>query len=204
MTHQVVLTTSNEYTCSCFVTIASLIKSSSENNHYKINILIGSEFLPQNQALLSRVVQGSPNFEISFIDMDERYPNCAVEFHIDGYINRNTYFRYYIPELFSDASLVLYLDSDLVICDDIAKLFAFDIGDHWLASCKNVSCIYNYTMNNKLKNGEFYRTYYEKLGITDISTYSQTGLVLFNIPELKKHAVMQRWIKHSTKTATMI
>ena len=203
MIHQIVLTTSNEYTYSCFVTIASLIKSSSSNNDYKINILVGSEFTSGNQDLLSRSIHGKQNFEISFIDMDERYPNCAREFYTDGYINRNTYFRYYIPDLFPEESFVLYLDSDLVICDDVAKLFVFDIGNHWLACCKNVSCIYNYTKNNKLKNGDYYRTYYENLGITDISMYSQTGLILFNIPELKKHSVMQRLIEHSANTGTV-
>lgn len=199
MSYQIVLSTSNEYAYSCFVTIASLIESASKEKQYKINILVDSEFSVKSQTLLTRVISGNENFDIAFVNMDDRYPNCARKFHTEGYINRNTYFRYYIPDLFPNDSLVLYLDSDLVILDDVAKVFSLDIGNNWLACCKNVSCIFNFTMNNKLKNGVLYREYFQKLGIIDILTYAQTGVALFNNIELRKHDVMQLWIEHTLK-----
>jgi lipopolysaccharide biosynthesis glycosyltransferase len=49
------------------------------------------------------------------------------------------YFRLLIPDLFPESSRVLYLDGDILVCDDLSALYAFDLKGNPLGACDDVS-----------------------------------------------------------------
>lgn len=59
------------------------------------------------------------------------------------------YFRYYIPKILKQYDKIIYLDSDIIIVEDIAKLYYEDIGDKPIAAVTD----FEHYMNNK--NNDF-------------------------------------------------
>ena len=70
------------------------------------------------------------------------------------HINHMTFARYYIPDFVTEDK-VLYLDSDLLVTDDLTDLFELDLGENYLAatrSCFSVGIGFNagvLLINNK-------------------------------------------------------
>ena len=52
------------------------------------------------------------------------------------HINYMTFARYYIPDFVTEDK-VLYLDSDLLVTDDLTDLFELDLGDNYLAATRS-------------------------------------------------------------------
>ena len=52
------------------------------------------------------------------------------------HINHMTFARYYIPDFVTEDK-VLYLDSDLLVTDDLTDLFELDLGDNYLAATRS-------------------------------------------------------------------
>ena len=55
------------------------------------------------------------------------------------YFTLTIYFRLFIPSLFPQYDKGIYIDSDVVLTDDIAKLYDTDIGDNLIGACNDLS-----------------------------------------------------------------
>lgn len=83
---------------------------------------------------------------------------------IDAHYTLPVYYRFLIPQLFPELDKVLYLDGDVIVKDDIAKLFAIDLENYPLAMCEDFN---KYTMN-------------ARLSMRKDSIYYNAGVILFN------------------------
>ena len=52
------------------------------------------------------------------------------------HINHMTFARYFIPDFVTEDK-VLYLDSDLIVTDDLTDLFELDLGENYLAATRS-------------------------------------------------------------------
>ena len=99
-----------------------------------------------------------------------------------GHFKEETYFRLLLPDILPDYNKILYLDSDMVVCADIAELFAEDITGYLLAACKDADTagLYNGFEPNK-------KQYMDTvLKIKKPYEYFQAGVILFNLEEFRK------------------
>lgn len=55
------------------------------------------------------------------------------------YFTLTIYFRLFIPAMFPQYDKGIYIDSDVVLTDDIAKLYDTDIGDNLIGACNDLS-----------------------------------------------------------------
>lgn len=55
------------------------------------------------------------------------------------YFTLTIYFRLFIPAMFPEYDKGIYLDSDVVVTDDIANLFDTDIGENYIGACNDLS-----------------------------------------------------------------
>lgn len=55
------------------------------------------------------------------------------------YFTLTIYFRLFIPAMFPEYDKGIYLDSDVVVTDDIAHLFDTDIGENYIGACNDLS-----------------------------------------------------------------
>lgn len=121
------------------VALNSAIKNCSHEKQYKA-IVLHQELNEANKAKL-RSLQ-TDNFKIeltpmkaNFEALDDRMSN---RLRCD-YFTLTIYFRLFIPEMFPQYDKGIYVDSDVVFTDDIAKLYDIDIADNFIGACNDLS-----------------------------------------------------------------
>lgn len=165
------------------VALASLVTASSPENNY--DILVLNEGLGRQNILALREVIGERvNFSLRFIDVrdyfkDDERKSLFVSKDL-AHISFATYYRFVIGRVFTHYEKVLYLDCDLIINDDVAKLYATDLKENWIGAVpdirESIAIRRNFNVDGRLF-GKYVR---EELGLGK-SLYFQAGVLLYNI-----------------------
>lgn len=181
----VILAFDDNYFNYAYVAINSLIKKASKNRNYDIYILY-QKIHEYNKELLLKLSR--ENISIKFIDINENIKNYEKHLTLNNDITITTYYRLWIPTLFKKYDKVLYLDSDIVVLDDVAKLYDTEIGNNWFGVITDMG------IGTKLQKN-LTKYVQEKLLIKDTMTYFNAGVLLFNIKELTKFDFLNKAIE---------
>ena len=176
----IVFTCDDAYFKYANVVITSIIHNQNRNCRYEINVL--SEFISNENMLLARKqLESHPNFTINFVilkDFD------SSKFFLNSYMSISTYYRFYIPQLFSHYDRILYLDSDLIVDADISDFASLDFDDK-LAICSPSPFIRNKVL--KGDDEKFSLNYFTHvLKMPDPLQYFNAGVMLYNIKKMNE------------------
>lgn len=110
--------------------------------------------------------------KIEFIDIgNDKLKNI----YLSGHVSRAAYFRLMIADLVpEDVKKVIYLDVDLLVCDDIIKLWKVDIGKFPLGAVLDYGII---TSSRMRKHKE------KVIGLSDSYKYFNSGVLIINVKE---------------------
>ena len=176
----IVFTCDDAYFKYANVVITSIIYNQNRNCRYEINVL--SEFISNENMLLARKqLESHSNFTINFVilkDFD------SSKFFLNSYMSISTYYRFYIPQLFSRYDRILYLDSDLIVDADISDFASLDFDDK-LAIC----CPSPFIRNKVLKGDDekFSLNYFTHvLKMPDPLQYFNAGVMLYNVKKMNE------------------
>lgn len=176
----IVFTCDDAYFKYANVVITSIIYNQNRNCRYEINVL--SEFISNENMMLARKqLESHSNFTINFVilkDFD------SSKFFLNSYMSISTYYRFYIPQLFSRYDRILYLDSDLIVDADISDFASLDFDDK-LAIC----CPSPFIRNKVLKGDDekFSLNYFTHvLKMPDPLQYFNAGVMLYNIKKMNE------------------
>lgn len=192
----IILAINNKFIKQAATTIMSIYKNSKKDSLIKINIL-HSDVTQQNQDIVKDMVKVMENIsELNFIDMSKIVTNnffdkymCKEKFC--SYVSPETYYRLFIPNLFPDCDKVLYLDSDIIVCEDLTELYNTDIDNLYVGAVP----VYKYffknilTLNNKKITAENYLT--TKLKISNKS-YFNAGVLLLNLDKMREDNIQEK------------
>jgi len=109
---------------------------------------------------------------------------------------RETYYRLLIEELFPHLDKVIYLDCDLVICEDLNKL--------WDISFDNKFLLARQDMGNSKFSWESGVSCYKELNIPPESKYFNAGVLVINLKLWREHNVSQKVIEYIDKYKKII
>ena len=135
----------------------SIHKNSKKDSLIRIYILY-SEISQKNQDIIKDMTKNMENIiELKFIDIKQfvsnsffdKYMYKAKDFF--NYTSPETYYRLFIPNLFPDYDKVLYLDSDIIVCEDLTELYNTDIDNLYAG----VVSVYKYLRSKGLKVERF-------------------------------------------------
>ncbi len=121
------------------VALNSAIKNASPDRHYRA-IVLHQDLNEANAAKLKSLetenfkIQLTP-MKVNFEALDDRMSN---RLRCD-YFTLTIYFRLFIPAMFPQYDKGIYIDSDVVLTDDIANLYDIDIGNNFLGACTDAS-----------------------------------------------------------------
>lgn len=136
-----------------------------------IRVLHSAPIDDQDRARLEQVVSGF-GAKLRFDRIDAAQ---TAEFP-SGYFPRSVWFRVLLPDLMPDADKVLYLDSDMIVTDDLRPLWSVELEDHLLAAVTN----------------PFYPFMppYPRLkwGIEQPGDYFNSGVLLMNLRRMREEA----------------
>jgi len=157
------------------VTLESLIKHSSKDNNYELNILYTS-ITDENQVKIKKYEQ--ENININFVDLNEYISKIQNKLYTRDYFSQTTYFRLFIPDLYPDYDKALYIDSDTILLDDIANLYNIDLKDNLVGAIPD----------GAVKSIREFQEYVELVvGLSDYNNYFNAGVLLMNLKELRDY-----------------
>lgn len=164
------------------VAIQSMIDNSSPENHYSIKVL-NTDISRENKNKISKYKR--ENISIEFVDLNYYIRKIKDKLYTRDYYSKTTYFRLFIPNLYPQYDKVLYLDSDIVILDDIANLFDTDLGDDLVAAAPD----------DVIQFHPVFQTYAEKVvGVADYRRYFNAGVLLMNLHQLRRFKFQEKFV----------
>ncbi len=166
------------------VALNSAVKNSNRGRAYRAVVLQDGITEENRRKLLSL---SSDNFKIDIMSMKQNFDmlddRMSNRLRCD-YFTLTIYFRLFIPAMFPEYDKAIYIDSDVVIADDIAKLFDIDIGDNLIGACNDLSIadvppLVAYTEN--------------AIGVKG-NEYINSGVLLMNLKKLREEGFEEHFL----------
>jgi lipopolysaccharide biosynthesis glycosyltransferase len=105
-----------------------------------------------------------------------------------GFTGKATWYRIFLPELLPEAERVLFLDADLVVCDDLEPLWTTDLSGTYLAAATNV-CEPEYLGRPA------------QLGLAGPGEYFNAGVLLMDLEAMRRDGCTQRLYEYGVEHA---
>ena len=115
----IVFAINNSYIKQVATVMTSILKNSNKRNCYEFSIM-HTDITSENQILLKDYVATFKNSTVNFVDMNNFIKDADLESLMSRredytYISSETYFRFYIPEIFKHYDKIIYLDADIIV-----------------------------------------------------------------------------------------
>ncbi len=170
------------------VTLRSIIDNSSENYFYNLRILY-TDISKENINRISKLATN--NVKIEFVNLNYYIDRIKDKLYTRDYYSKDTYFRLFLPNLYPEYDKVLYLDCDIVVLDDIAKLYNTNIKNALVGAITEETAIYTQEVKN----------YAERvIGVSDSKHYFNAGVLLMNLKELREFGLQEKFLYLLEKT----
>ena len=164
------------------VSLQSLIENSKKENFYLIKILY-TNISEENQKKIQKFEQ--ENVSIEFVDLNYYIEKIKDKLYTRDYYSKTTYFRLFIPNLYPQYTKALYLDSDIVVLEDVADLYNTNMENDLVAAAPD----------DVIQTIEVFQEYAEKVvGVADYRNYFNAGVLLMNLDELRKFDFQEKFI----------
>lgn len=177
----VVFATDQNYLPYLAVVLQSLSAHADPKRFYDICILHDGT-LDTSHFPLSALTR--PHLSIRFVSLDLSHFDYDFAAHLTGYYTIATYYRFFIGEIFRRYHKVLYLDTDIIILEDIAHLFDFDLQGKMLAA-GNDRCHFD------ASNQKLYRYITQTLAMP-FAAYFCCGVMLMDIAKMRAARLLLR------------
>lgn len=158
------------------VLLQSLIECANPKRDYDI-IVLHTDISNDNQQILSAM--GNERFSIRFYDISDYVE--PIRFRVHHHFTQETFYRFFLMEIMRDYAKVLYLDSDMVVMRDAARLYDIEVRGFLLAAVRDLDMIGQCKADADMK-----RYVQRTLGITHVTNYFQGGVQLLNLKALRK------------------
>ena len=177
----IVFSTNDTFVPYLNIAIESLIKHRNPREKYDIIVLHNSLSTANEEKIAS---QSDSENGVSVRLYGMRDFLCTIDlnmFHVDGYVPVETYNKCFLNELMQGYKRCLYLDSDILIKDDVNELLNLNMNGHAIAASVNVANMNAAHLNKVVKGVKFRDSLKTKLGVLDYNKYIQCGVVLLDL-----------------------
>ena len=163
------------------VALKSIMDNCNKNNTYRFYVLeCGLNTIYKSE--LERNLDGDATIE--FVDVEKSMQSLKGKITLRDYYTCATYYRLFIPILFPDLDKALYLDSDIVVLDDITKLYKVNLGSNLVGACRDEVLSFNAA----------FRQYADiTVGVHHMK-YFNAGILLMNLKEFREQDIFNKFI----------
>lgn len=183
----VVFSADNNYLPYLGVAIQSLIEHSSKDNNYTLYIL-SEGLLEELKEKLSSLE--TENIKIQYVDIRAFFENLSDSmFYIHHHFSKAVYYRFFVPEIFSNFKKITYCDCDAVFLEDVANLYNIEIGENLIGAVFDTGA----RCNLYIGNDENY--FSGTLGLKKPFNYVNTGVCIFNIAKCLEFNFTQKCLE---------
>jgi len=177
-------TIDNAYAPFLAVALNSAVKNADPTRQYRA-IVLHQDLSQANMAKLHALQ--TDNFQIEFTPMKANFE--ALDDRMSNrlrcdYFTLTIYFRLFIPAMFPQYDKGIYIDSDVVLTSDIAKLYDTDIGDNFIGACNDLS----------IADIPPLEAYTERAVGVKKEEYINSGVLLMNLAAMRQHDLEQHFL----------
>ncbi len=172
------------------VTIRSVMEHASREYAYRIYVLntgISSGRRSQVEAM------ADSDFDIAFVDVSEKLQSMKDKLPLRDYYSMTTYYRLFIAEMYPEYDKVIYLDSDVIVLEDISKLYRQDLSGYYVGAVGD----------QLVQQMDVFGRYVEQVLGVDRNQYFNAGVLLMNCQALRDTDFFDRVVE-LVKTYTFI
>lgn len=166
------------------VAIRSLAEHISPEYDYKIYVLIDS-LSDLHRQRLSRMADIKSNLSIEFVNVAKQLDALKSMLLLRDYYTRATYYRFFIPELFPQYDRGVYLDCDIILQTDVAKLCRTDLGDNIVAAAPE----------EVMAKFRCFGRYVEVLLGMPYETYFSAGVMIMDLAQMRRLRIADRFVE---------
>lgn len=183
----------NNYIPYLSVTLASIEAHASDDYEYEAFILTEG-FCEKRLSLL--LDMKLPHVKIRTVDVAQSVEAIREKLSstLRDYYSVSIFYRLFIPSLFKGIEKALYLDCDIVLNDDVAKLYFENIGDNILGA----------VTDETIAPIPIFREYTEKVIGTPQGKYFNSGVLVINAKKFREEMIEERFLnllnKYNFKT----
>lgn len=170
------------------VTLASIEEYASDANLYDVRILT-TGISESNERRLHEL--DLPHVEITVVNVEERVKGIRRELslRLRDYYSESIFYRIFIPSLFPELDRAIYLDCDIVLRDDVAKLYDADVGD----------CILGAVRDESIAPIPDFCVYVDEVVGAPEGKYINSGVLLINAKRFREEKIEEKLLHLLTK-----
>mgnify|MGYP002515741045 CR=1 FL=1 len=183
----VCFSTDNNYAQHCAVAITSLLLNTKTNKNIDIYILNDGSLSHKNRRKISSLSSFKSGTKITFLDINKSlFKNLPI---IKGsHFTEATYYRFVIPNLLNNINKIIYLDSDLVVNDDIENLYNINLSGNILGAVQDII-----GRENQIR-----------LNLDKTKYYCNAGVLVLDLRKMRQYKVSEKLFKWSNENIEKI
>lgn len=190
----IAIASDNNYTYPLIVTMTSILESKNRNTKIDFYIMLSGDFKDENKAKIMSLKNKYRNCNINLIDMQ----NKSKEAYTSRHIKSAAYYRLILGSLLPQLDKILYLDSDLIVLQDLSPLYNVDLGDNYLGGILDTN-VTGKDISWRLKHSknDFFVPRFGKEAWKN--GYVNSGVLLYNLKKIREDALEPNFIDSATK-----
>ena len=166
------------------VALTSVFENRDPERDYAVRVLHTGMSRELQERLVSRFA--APGFTLEFPNITPHVEEFARRLHTRDYYSCSTYYRLFIPRLYPRLSKALYLDCDLVLREDVSRLYDQPLEDALVGAVPDgvvgtVEVFQQYVRN--------------RLDIADPGQYFNAGVLLMNLEAMRQCDFQERFLE---------
>lgn len=135
----VFFTADNGYAPFLAIAVHSLAENAASDYAHRV-IILHEKISCENQVKIASLANDRVSIEFEEMEQGIITINDKMSNRLRcDYFTITIFFRLLIPAMFPQYDKGIYIDSDVVLAGDIAKLFETDIGDNLIGACRDFS-----------------------------------------------------------------
>lgn len=166
--------------------LASLIEHTSENYQYNLHV-VHHNLTRRSLRKIQKLDLGRENVNIIMTEMQETLSGISdrksTQLKAD-YFTPTIYYRIFLPEMFPQYDKGVYLDSDIIVNDDIAKLFETDLNGNLVAA----------TVDMSTQGDELLCKYFDEVVGVKHDKYFNSGVLVIDFEKFRKEEFCEHFL----------
>lgn len=166
--------------------LASLIEHTSENYQYNLHV-VHHNLTRRSLRKIQKLDLGRENVNIIMTEMQETLSGISdrksTQLKAD-YFTPTIYYRIFLPEMFPQYDKGVYLDSDIIVNDDIAKLFETDLNGNLVAA----------TVDMSTQGDELLCKYFDEVVGVKHDKYFNSGVLVIDFEKFREEEFCEHFL----------
>lgn len=171
----------NNYAPILAVALTSLIENATADNLYLVNILCGSD----NEKLKELTKMSTNKVLINIYDVSDKISEISdILDNVRDYYTQTIFYRIFIASCFPQYDKAIYLDSDIVVLNDLEKFYDIDLGNN----------IFGAIVDDIVSHNEDFKVYTKEAVGVDADHYFNSGVLLMNLKAFRYNQIEEKFI----------